>query len=346
MNLQLLETQWSARQKEITAWLAPAAYDVDYYVSDLAAAQALRHPKTCQWLLDKERFLEFSGPSALEESLLWIFAKPGAGKTILSSFLIDHHQSKQAYGSPNNVFYFFCKNTDADKNNSTAIIRSLLYQLYKSPLDQGPRDSLSNDLGHALDKSGQRRAVNFMTMWQLFSDHVGRTHPTIIILDALDECQDPQSLIQGLKSIATKDTVKIITTSRKEAHIDKEMGAGLTLEITPEDINADIAAFAEAKVSTSTRLSHPLVRDLVLQRLSNAHGGMFLWVYLMLKELKSCFSLSHVQETLRKLPKGLVRTFWSIALPIGTTVWVLGPIAGAMKPAVLPNMTQNSFIFP
>ncbi|KAL2051638.1 hypothetical protein ABVK25_008052 [Lepraria finkii] len=32
---------------------------------------------------------------------------------------------------------------------------------------------------------------------------------------------------------------------------------------------------------------------------------MFLWVYLMLKEFKSCLWLSHVQETLRKLPKRL-----------------------------------------
>ncbi|KAK3170857.1 hypothetical protein OEA41_002941 [Lepraria neglecta] len=177
-----------------------------------------------------------------------IFAKPGAGKTILSSFLIDHHQPKQADGSPNNVFYFFCKNTDADKNNLTAIIHSLLYQLYKSPLDQGSHDSLSNDLGQALDKSGPRRPVNFVTMWQLFSDHVGRTHSALIVLNALDECQDPQSLVQGLKSIVATGTVTVIATSRKEAHLDKEMGAGLALEITPEDINADIAAFAEAMV--------------------------------------------------------------------------------------------------
>ena len=133
-------------------------------MSDLAAAQALRHPRTCQWLLDKERFLEFSGSSALEESLLWIFTKPGTGRTILSSFLVDHHQSEQAYGSPDNMFYFSCKNTDADKNNSTVIIRSLLYQLYKFPLDQGSHDLLSNDLGLTLEKPGQRRVLNSVTM--------------------------------------------------------------------------------------------------------------------------------------------------------------------------------------
>ena len=104
----------------------------------------------------------------------------------------------------------------------------------------------------------------------------------------------------------------MIATSRKEAHLDKEMGVGLALEITPEDINADIAAFTEAMVSKSTRLSHPLVRELVLQRLVNAHDGMFLWVYLMLKELKSCLSLSQVQETLMKLPGGLDGIYRSI----------------------------------
>ena len=117
--------------------------------------------------------------------------------------------------------------------------------------------------------------------------------------------KDSHLLIQGLKSITTTGTVKVIATSRKEAHLYKEMGTGLSLEISTEDVNADIAAFAKAKVLTSTRLSHPSVRDLILQRLSNAHGGMFLWVYLMLKELKSCVSLSQVQETLENLPKGL-----------------------------------------
>jgi hypothetical protein len=198
VNLQLLGSQRSARQKEIIAWLAPTAYDVDYYTSDLAAAHAFRYPKTCQWLLDKETFLEFSGPSALKEPLLWIFAKPGAGKTILSSFLIEYYQAKRPDETSSNVFYFFCKNTDADKNNSTAIVRSLLYQLYKAVQDQETHELLNNDLGQALDTSGQRRALNFMTLWQLFSAHVGRTHSALMILDALDErfaSSDPRSEI-------------------------------------------------------------------------------------------------------------------------------------------------------
>ena len=83
VNLELLDAQKSAREKEIKAWLAPAAYDVEYYQNDLANARALRHPKTCEWIFEKEEMEHFftdtpntSRTWAQEESLLWVYAKP------------------------------------------------------------------------------------------------------------------------------------------------------------------------------------------------------------------------------------------------------------------------------
>lgn len=80
---KLLEVQHSAREKEITAWLAPAAYDVNYYRNDLANARALRHPKTCQWIFKKEEMGHLfsdvpnvSDNRVHEGSFLWIYAKP------------------------------------------------------------------------------------------------------------------------------------------------------------------------------------------------------------------------------------------------------------------------------
>ena len=127
----------------------------------------------------------------------------------------------------------------------------------------------------------------------------------MIILDALDECQDPQSLVRGLKSISSESSIKVIVTSRKEPHLYKQLNAGLSLDIGPDDISSDIHAFIIAKVSKSPRLSNPSIRELVVRTLSHGHHGMFLWVYLMLKELKSCYSVAQVQGTLGKLPKGL-----------------------------------------
>ena len=83
VNHRLLEVQNTAREKEITVWLAPAAYDVSYFSTDLANARALRHPKTCQWIFEKEEMGHLFGEApngagnrAHEESFLWIHAKP------------------------------------------------------------------------------------------------------------------------------------------------------------------------------------------------------------------------------------------------------------------------------
>lgn len=321
VNSELLEAQNSTRQKEITAWLAPVAYDVEYFSNDLASARALRHPKTCVWILDKPEVTQLFGTShGSGNSLLWICANPGAGKTILSSFLIDHFESEEPDPARANVLYFFCKSTDVDKNTPTAIMRSLLYQLYKSVKGQKPRESLNKDLRLALERSGQQRAVNFTVLFQLFIAHVKSLTPTRIILDALDECQDPSQLIQGLKELSKLESIKVIMTSRKEPHLHNELSKIPSIEIAPEDINADIAAFVEAKVEASFRLSHPLVRDLVIMKLCNAHDGMFLWVYLMLKELKSCLSMAQVQDALAKLPTGLDGIYKSILKRLQATL--------------------------
>lgn len=321
VNSELLEAQSSTRRKEITAWLAPIAYDVEYFANDLASARALRHPKTCVWILDKMEVMQLcdiNDESGI--SLLWICANPGTGKTVLSSFLIDHFASEKSDPARENVFYFFCKNTDVDKNAPTVVLRSLLYQLYKSIKDQKARVSLSNDLGLALDRSGQQRAVDYTTLWQLFSTHISSLPSALIILDALDECQDPCQLIQCLKGLSELKSIKVIVTSRKEPHLHDELKNNSTIEIAPDDVDADIAAFVEAKVEASSKLSHPLVRDLIIAKLCNAHNGMFLWVYLMLKELKSCFSMAQVQDALTKLPTGLDGIYKSILKRLQTTL--------------------------
>ena len=82
-----------------------------------------------------------------------------------------------------------------------------------------------------------------------------------------------------------------MVTSRKESHLYNELNSVSSTEIAPEDIDADVATFVEAKVAASSRLSHPLVRELVVTKLCNAHDGMFLWLFLVLKELKSCMLL-------------------------------------------------------
>lgn len=119
-------------------------------------------------------------------------------------------------------------------------------------------------------------------------------------------------LVHNLKALSKSNGIRVVLTSRKEVHINKMLADKLSLEIQPEDIDADIKAFVEAKVSKQPLLCHNLVRSMVVKNLSEAHAGMFLWVYLMLKELKACRSVEQVKETLRRLPEGLPGIYKSI----------------------------------
>ena len=298
-----MEAQSSTTEKEIIAWLAPIAYSVDYYVDDLANARTLRHPKTCSWIFSKDEFNRI-GYGAADDHFLWIYAQPGAGKTILSSYLIDHFSSGNQ-SSPKHVLYFFCKNADGDKNTSVAISRSLLYQLHRALRDEGCPSSLNQDISGAVESSGQQRATSLASVWEVFVKHIQHLSSAMLVIDALDECLDPEGLATKLQSLAHLGQITVIVTSRKEARLYRLLGSSQTFEITEKDVNADIRVFVEDKVASSPRLSLPVVREVILRKLCDSHGGMFMWAYLMLKELKSCVSVLQVQEELKQLPNGL-----------------------------------------
>ena len=301
VNESLLNTQSSSRKKELTRWLSPMAHEVKYYQEDFKAAIRKRHPDSCQWLFSNAQFMQFSESQVEQAPLLWIYANPGAGKTVLSSFLIDHYQHQKT----NNIIYFFCKNSDEDKNTPASIIRSLLYQVLEIIEGPGYCGTLSGDMEASMTKSGQHRALEFNTMWSLFAEHIREMDQPIVILDALDECEERGMLTRNLRALSRSHGVRVIITSRMEIDIHKILNEELSVEIRSEDVDADIKAFIKAKVSKTPLLCQNSIHDMIVDDLCASHGGMFLWVYLVLKELKVCKFVQQVQKTLKKLPRGL-----------------------------------------
>lgn len=300
MNTSLLVAQNSSRQKEIIFWLAPTSYAIDYYMEDFTDAKQARYANTCQWLLSRDAFVEFS--QAIRGSFLWIHAQPGAGKTVLAAFLVEYFAYPQQSGC---ALFFFCKDTDDDKRTPIAVARSLLYQLFHALRERAMVSALNEESCLAMDESGHKIALSFSTVWKILSNHISGLTPVTIVVDALDECRDPEVLIQSLRSMANSHNVRVLLTCRKEEHLFQLLHQGPSLGVTSDDIYADIRSFVEAKVAASPRLSHPSVKQLVIKRLCESHEGMFLWVQYMMKELKSCVCLQQVHEELRELPSGL-----------------------------------------
>ena len=302
-------------------WLAPTIYECNHFEQDLEDARSVRHPGTCKWIEPKPLFRSWKNSKlGSESSVLWINAIPGAGKTILASYLVDQSRITEGISSKcHSVLYFFCKNADGDKNNSLAVARALVYQLLQSPTLANRQEFLDDLKVHKVS-GGQTRAVSFRPLWNILCKYCGDLPHATIILDAIDECSDINFLIPGLLKLAHQGSARVVITSRREPDIVNAIGDVSSLAIEPDDLRDDIKAYLEYQVSQSSMLSDPRVRSRIIRILNIRSKGMFLWVTLMLKELESRSTIDEIESTLSSLPDGLNEVYERILTRLHNTL--------------------------
>ena len=231
--------------------------------------------------------------------MLWLTGVPGAGKTVLSSFVIN--MCLKSSGKPSvPVLYFFFKMTDSDKNSVLAVTRSLVYQLYSLfPA------SLCADIVSLRDESGKEYALSDQRLWDLFVKHATDLGNLTIILDALDECDDVDLLLRRMKPFLKQCNARVLVVSRKEEIITLALEDYPRVNIEPGDVDADIRHYVRTEIDKIPRFQGKSVRHRMITALASGHGGMFLWAYLMLKELKELGTVRQVDDALKALPTGL-----------------------------------------
>lgn len=163
------------------------------------------------------------------------------------------------------------------------------------------------------------RSNNYDRLWAILKTVIISDKLSItVVLDAMDECNGPKAFIRDLKKLATSATFRVIVTSRSDNHVVPVFAGEEStpaLYITTEDVKKDIVSYVEAKVAKYGNLNcHPEVKDRVITALSTKSGGMFLWVYLMLKVLKGLGRVSDVLHALDTLPERLDDVYKRILL--------------------------------
>ncbi len=289
------------RHRDIVKWLAPFNHEASYFVDDLRSAYESRHPDTCKWILDRPEFEAWmdSGLNDATTRMLWLNGVPGAGKTVLSSFVINRCSEVSGKKPSTPVLYFFFKLTDSDKNSVLAVTRSLIYQLYLFfPA------SLSADIVSLRDGSGKNKALSDQRLWDLFVKHAKDVANLIIVLDALDECDGVDILLGRMISLL-QCCAKIFVVSRKEENIALALEGHPHIVISHEDVEADIRSYIAVEIEKIPRFRGKSVQQRMISAVSSGHDGMFLWAYLMIKELKELRTVRQVDDALRSLPAGL-----------------------------------------
>ncbi|KAG6914859.1 hypothetical protein DXG01_014919, partial [Tephrocybe rancida] len=111
----------SANQRRLRDWL-----NAPDYVSDFRVAINRYYGGTCEWILQKPSFVQWT--SSTSTPTLFIRGIPGAGKTILSSWMIERALGPTADATA--VLYHYFKHTDTDKRTDVSAVRSFIDQLF------------------------------------------------------------------------------------------------------------------------------------------------------------------------------------------------------------------------
>ncbi|KAH9015195.1 NACHT domain-containing protein [Lactarius pseudohatsudake] len=285
-------------QKDARNWISPPDPSKNYNI-----ACEVYQTGTAVWFLQGGVFSEWNAKG----TVLWIHGKPGSGKSILLSAIIQHIEGLCAAGLAL-MAYFYFDFRDTDKQHRRGLLSSLLCQLCaeSDPCYEILSRLYSSHAAGTREPSDSALARCLMDMLRL------EGQPAIyIIVDALDECPNTsgmptprEKVLEFLEDLIDSQlpNVHICISSRPEFDIQSRK---------------DILDYVSTVVHSDRRMRkwRAQEKQLVIDALSERADGMFRWVFCQLETLRRSFP-GAIRHTLDKLPETLDETYEQILLRI------------------------------
>ncbi|KAG8818105.1 hypothetical protein FRC17_010972 [Serendipita sp. 399] len=303
---QLEDMKISELRKEILQWLKGTDPRTDHN-----AARKMHEPGTGEWLLDSEQFKTWMGE---DRKILWLNGIPGAGKTVLSSTVIEHLVGQCTDGTDNRIVYYYFDFRSHEKQTASGCLKSILRQLCQYDAVPAAIQKLYVDCKRAEPSLSQLRT----TLVDVLSDGC----KYFIVIDALDECKEEgrelerKDFFEFLKGVVSSATARysIFIASRPEVDIKRSLSEldAVDFNIQQKPVDADIRSHVRACLEKEARFKKwpSAVKTQIEDKLAAGANGMFRWAVCQLDTLK-CYS-SKPANALREiefLPKTLDDTY-------------------------------------
>ena len=231
--------------------------------------------------------------NGLQRNAYWFYGSPGIGKTSLShSICASLHERNHLAGA------FFCRRDDPNLSKPINILPTIIHKLaillpsFRSIVAKYFHDD-PNLTSESMDGS-------------LFLNFIGSLprqpeHTLVFVIDALDECGDPQSrrgLLEVLTNAAAQAPwLKIIITSRTEVDIQEffdtlTQSSYLRYDLaTDQDAGADLRAFARNQFELVVKFWHlptPWPEESDFNKAISRARGLFIFIKTLVLALKQC----------------------------------------------------------
>ena len=286
---------------------------------DLAAIRSAKGDRvdgTCEWVLTQHQYSSWLVEGSPQ--LLWLSGAPGIGKTVISSFLVEELTPIAERSWQMTLAYYFCDDKHQERRTAAAILRGLLLQILRQ------RPVLFKHIQTSFEMSGDSLFTNFHGLWRIFfaTIHDPEMGEVCCLVDALDECEKDSRqlfLFEFAKLFrpqqSRRTSVKFIITSRRENDIVESLfvvsPAIRHLQIDSGKVNNDLSKFIDVKVDVLSRLKgyNLELKEKIKFTLTEKAGGTFLFVSLVLHDLKMTKATFQVQQKLRELPSDLNKLY-------------------------------------
>ncbi|PSN71685.1 hypothetical protein BS50DRAFT_234023 [Corynespora cassiicola Philippines] len=270
----------------------------------------LRYPTTGSWLSGDPVFQNWLNGNA---SCLWLSGIPGAGKTVLSTLVIEDCIKRSGAGRA--VAYFYCDYKDKNSQDPVKLLGTLASQIAR----QAPEAFELLERYHERWNPENSLRVNpdAKDLLSLLKKMICVFDDVRLVVDALDECGDNTRLISNLlKELASSDgaNVSLALFSRDEADIRDILTPPFSKHVEIAAHTEDVEQYARADIENRVlekklRVINPELKEEIVLHLVEKADGMFRWVTCQLDFLSEFINERQIRRALLKLPTGLDETY-------------------------------------
>lgn len=266
---------------------------------EFMSIDALRMKGSCEWLTKRKNFQWWRDSPAAQ--IYWVSAKPATGKSVLSGYIVNHLKDLNR-----DCMYYFFNHGDKVKSTIGSLLRSMAWQMALSQ----PR--ILHAVLEICNSDDQLSRTDHRAIWRkLFIDGILRTKldgPQYWVIDGLDECKADSELVPLLLKVAGTCFIKILVTSRNRFESYKQIFnpkvSVMSEEILPEDTKHDISLYLQANMDHIPSINDEARQNMVTKILQKS-AGCFLWVSLVLQELRQVHTSIEIRQVLDEVPSNM-----------------------------------------